>query len=143
MNNYPCTIRSTLIDQNPDEVYHTLFMVSLDRCNVSCNAVENSFCKICVLNNIEDVDLKVLNMIIGINESKNQQNIFHVHIIVELKFLIVLVLIKQVHLKSVLFGTFFQMMCIAINSTDILNTYSVDHRCIIDGISKNEPINFP
>lgn len=45
-------------------------MVSLDRCNVSCNAVENSFCKICVLNNIEDVDLKVLNMIIGINESK-------------------------------------------------------------------------
>ena len=70
MNNYPCTIRSTLIDQNPDEVYHTLFMVSLDRCNVSCNAVENSFCKICVLNNIEDVDLKVLNMIIGINESK-------------------------------------------------------------------------
>ena len=45
-------------------------MVSLDRYNVSCNAVENSFCKICVLNNIEDVDLKVLNMIIGINESK-------------------------------------------------------------------------
>ena len=45
-------------------------MVSLDRYNVSCDAVENSFCKICVLNNIEDVDLKVLNMIIGINESK-------------------------------------------------------------------------
>ena len=45
-------------------------MVSLDRYNVSCNAVENSFCKICVLNNIEDVDLKVLNVIIGINESK-------------------------------------------------------------------------
>ena len=45
-------------------------MVSLDRYNVSCNAVENSFCKICVLNNIEGVDLKVLNVIIGINESK-------------------------------------------------------------------------
>lgn len=45
-------------------------MVSLNRYNVSCNAVENSFCKICVLNNIEGVDLKVLNVIIGINESK-------------------------------------------------------------------------
>ena len=42
----------------------------MNRCNESCNTVEDPFCRICVHNKIEDVNLKVFNPIKGINESK-------------------------------------------------------------------------
>lgn len=42
-------------------------MVSLNRCDGSCNAVEDPFARTCVPNKIIDVNLKVLNAITGIN----------------------------------------------------------------------------
>ena len=41
----------------------------MNRCNESCNTVEDPFGRICVHNKIEDVNLKVFNPIKGINES--------------------------------------------------------------------------
>ena len=45
-------------------------MTSLDRCNGSCNTLDDSFAKICVPNKTEDVNVEVFNMTTGINESK-------------------------------------------------------------------------
>ena len=45
-------------------------MVSLDRCDRSCNTDEDPFGRVCVPNTIEDVNLKVLTTIKRINESK-------------------------------------------------------------------------
>ena len=42
----------------------------MNRCNESCNTVEDPFGRICVHNKIEDVNLKVFNPIKVINESK-------------------------------------------------------------------------
>ena len=42
----------------------------MNRCNESCNTVEDPFGRICVHNKIEDVNLKVFNPIKMINESK-------------------------------------------------------------------------
>ena len=60
----------TLADLNPQELHHYLFIISLDRCDEYCNTVEDPFDKICVPKKIEDVNLKVLNIVKGINESK-------------------------------------------------------------------------
>ena len=43
-------------------------MVSLDKCVYRCNVIEDPFSRICVSNEIEDVNLKVFNMIKGIKE---------------------------------------------------------------------------
>ena len=45
-------------------------MVNLDRCNGSCDALDNLPKRICVPNKMEDADLSVFIMIIRINESK-------------------------------------------------------------------------
>ena len=55
---------------NPDELHYYPFIVSLDRCDASCYTVEHWFGRICVPNTMENVNLKVFNMIKGINESK-------------------------------------------------------------------------
>ena len=69
--NQPCTAIPTHTDSNPDDFYYYPFMVSLDRCDESCNTVEDLFGKICVPSKIEDVNLRNFNMIKGINESKH------------------------------------------------------------------------
>ena len=45
-------------------------MVSLDKCVYRCNVIEDPFSRIYISNEIEDVNLKVFNMIKGIKESK-------------------------------------------------------------------------
>ena len=45
-------------------------MVSLDRCNGSCNTLDDTSSRICVPNETEDVNLSVFNLIARINESK-------------------------------------------------------------------------
>ena len=65
MNNRLCMVRQTLIDLNPDELYHYPFIISMNRCNGPCNTAEDPFGGICIPN-------KVFNMIIGINESKTK-----------------------------------------------------------------------
>ena len=52
-----------LIDLNPVECNHYPFMISLDKCSGSCNAVDNLSTKICVLSKTKDKNLKTFNMI--------------------------------------------------------------------------------
>ena len=64
-NNQSCVIRPTLIDLNPDErnqrCCYSLcylgysFTVNLDRCNKSCNTVDDTSGRICVPNKMEDL----------------------------------------------------------------------------------------
>ena len=42
-------------------------MVSLDKCNQSCNTFDDPSCKICVPNKIRHVNLSVFNLMVGIN----------------------------------------------------------------------------
>ena len=65
MNSQPCLIRPTNIDLNPDELHYYRFIISLDSRDGGCNTVKDTFDKICAPIKIEDVNLKVLSMIIG------------------------------------------------------------------------------
>ena len=63
-------IRPTLIDLNPFELNYYRFMVSINKCNGSYNAVDVSSTKICVLSKTKDINVKLFNMIKRINETK-------------------------------------------------------------------------
>ena len=70
MNNQPCLVRPTLIDLNPDKHHYYPFIVSMSRCDGSCNTLEDPFGRICIPNKIKNLNLEVLNIIKGINESR-------------------------------------------------------------------------
>ena len=62
-------VRPMLIDLNLDKLLYP-FIINMNRCDGSCSTVEDPFGRICVPNKMEDMNLKVFNMIKGINESK-------------------------------------------------------------------------
>ena len=47
LNNKPCITIPTLIDLNPAELNYYPFMISLDKCSGSCNAVDDLSTTIC------------------------------------------------------------------------------------------------
>ena len=64
-------VTPTFIDLNPDELHYYPFIISMNRFNGSWNTVEYPFGRMCVSNKMEDMSVKVLNTIKGINESKH------------------------------------------------------------------------
>ena len=67
-------IQLTPINLHPNEYSQDFnyypFSVKLDRCSGSCNTLNDLSNKVCVPNKTEDLNLSMLNMIKGINESK-------------------------------------------------------------------------
>ena len=74
LSNQKCKIQPTLINLHPNEYNHEFhyspFSVKLDRCVGSCNTIIDLSNKVCVPNKTKDLNLRVLNMITRINESK-------------------------------------------------------------------------
>ena len=48
LNDGPCMVRPTLFDLNPVELKYYPFMVSLVKCNESCNSGNDLYTKVCV-----------------------------------------------------------------------------------------------
>ena len=44
LNDGPCMVRPTLIDMNPVELKYYPFMISIDKCTGSCNALSPNMC---------------------------------------------------------------------------------------------------
>ena len=69
-----CAIQPPLINLNcnkyPQEWHYYPPAVKLDRCVGSCDTMNDLPNKVCVPNKAEDLNLRVFNMITGVNESK-------------------------------------------------------------------------
>ena len=70
LRNEPHLARPIRIDLNPYELYYYPFTVIWDRCNGSCNILDDSFSRICVPNKIESINLNGFNIIARINALK-------------------------------------------------------------------------
>ena len=74
LSNQKCMIQPTLTNLHPNEYsqeFHCYpFTVKLDRCVGSCSTLNDLSNKVCVPNKTEDLNLRIFNMITGINESK-------------------------------------------------------------------------
>ena len=67
LNDEPCMVRPNLIDLNPVELKYYPFMISLDKCSGSVNALSP---KICVPKETKDVNVKAFDMKTNQNEVK-------------------------------------------------------------------------
>ena len=63
-------VKPAFTDLNFEEVHYCPFIISMNRFGGSCDTIEDLFGRICVPNKMEDVNLKVFNMIKGTNKSK-------------------------------------------------------------------------
>ena len=74
LSNQRCKIQPTLINLHPNEYcqefHYYPSLVKLDRRVGSCNTLNDLSNKVCIANKLEDLNLSVLSMITGINESK-------------------------------------------------------------------------
>ena len=59
-----------LIDLNPIEFKYYLFTITLDKCNRSCNSVNDLSRRVYVPSKTKDVDVKVFDMKTDRNEEK-------------------------------------------------------------------------
>ena len=73
-NNEPCMIRRTLIDLSPIRLNYFPFMISLDKCNGSCKAVNDWSTKICAPSETKDANVKSCDRITRISEFKTLVN---------------------------------------------------------------------
>ena len=75
VNNDPCMTRPTLIDLNHVKFNYFPFMISLDKCNGSCNnSVDELSAKVYVPSKTKGVNVNVFNMITRMNETKTLVN---------------------------------------------------------------------
>ena len=60
----------TIIDVSPIELNYYPLLTSLDKCNRSCNVLDDLSTKICVPSKTKDVNVKIFNTITRINQVK-------------------------------------------------------------------------
>ena len=74
LSNQKCMTQTTLINlhssRSSQEFHYDPFVVNLERCAGNCNSLNDLSIKVCVPNKTEDLNLSVLNIIIGINKLK-------------------------------------------------------------------------
>ena len=56
------------IDSNLVELKHYPFMINLDKCNGSCNSVNDLSMRICVSSKTKDINVKIFDMVTNRNE---------------------------------------------------------------------------
>ena len=62
--------RHAVIDLNPTDLNYYPFMISLEKCKMSCNVVDVLSTKICVPNKTKEVSVKRFSMATRIYEAK-------------------------------------------------------------------------
>ena len=70
LNNEPIMTRPTLLDINSIELKYYPFMITLDKCNGSCNVVDDLSTKSCAPSESKDINVEVFNLITRINKAK-------------------------------------------------------------------------
>ena len=61
MNNQGCKIRTEIINLSANEPMFYPDSIKINRCKGSCNTVNNTYTKICVPDQIKNINVKVFN----------------------------------------------------------------------------------
>ena len=68
MKNQECKVRPEIINVNSNEPVFYVFSIKTSKCSGSCNNINDSYAKICVLNVIKDLNVNVFNLMSRTNE---------------------------------------------------------------------------
>ena len=70
MNNQECKTRPQVINVNGDEPVFFSFSIETSKCSGSCNNINYPYAKICVLDFIKNLNVKVFNLMPKTNETR-------------------------------------------------------------------------
>ena len=71
MTNQKYKARSEIINVNTDEPVFYPFSIKVNKCSGSCNNINNPYAKICAPDIIKNINVKILNLMPRINETRH------------------------------------------------------------------------
>ena len=71
MNNQECKIRSEIINLNTNEPIFYPYGIKINRCKGSCNTINDPYAQICFPDDIENINVKVFNLMSRTNETRH------------------------------------------------------------------------
>ena len=60
MNNQECKIRSEIINVNTNETVFYPYSITINKCEGSCNTINDPYAKLCIPATIKNINVKVL-----------------------------------------------------------------------------------
>ena len=70
MKNQECKVRPEIIHINSNNPIFYPFSMKISKCSGNCNNINNPYTKICVTDVIEDLNVKLFNLMSGNNETR-------------------------------------------------------------------------
>ena len=71
MNNQECKVRPKIVDINSNSPMFYPFSIKVNKCSGNCNNVNNLYAKICVLDTVKDLNVKIFNLMSRTNETRH------------------------------------------------------------------------
>ena len=70
MSNQPCKARPEIVNVNSNNPIFYPFSIKTNKCSHNCNNINDLYAKICVLDIVKDLKVKVFNLMSRTNETK-------------------------------------------------------------------------
>ena len=80
MNNQAWKVRPETINLNSNEPVFYPFSIKTSECSGSCNNINDSYAKICVPDVVKNLNVKVFNLILKTNETRNGMKFVSVNV---------------------------------------------------------------
>ena len=71
LNNQECKTRTKIININKNEPVFYPFSINVNKCCGSCNIINDPYAKLCVLDTIKNINVKVFNLMSFSNQTKH------------------------------------------------------------------------
>ena len=71
MKNQVCKTRTKILNINNNEAMLYPFSIKVNKCNGSCNNINNPYVKLCVPDVVKSLNVKVFNLMSRINETRH------------------------------------------------------------------------
>ena len=71
MNNQECRVRPEIIDVNSSEPVFYYFSIKTSKCSGGCNNINDPNAKLCVYDDVKNMNMKVFNLMSRTNETRH------------------------------------------------------------------------
>ena len=71
MSNQECNLRTKMIVINNNELTFYAFSISVNKCIGNCNNMNDPYAKLCVLDVVKNINVKLFNLISRTNEARH------------------------------------------------------------------------
>ena len=71
MNNQECKVKPEIVNVNSNELVFYSFSIKTSKCSGSCNNISDPYTKLCILDVVKNMNIKVCNLVSIINEKRH------------------------------------------------------------------------